>query len=182
MSDPTFLPLLNTIAVNECKGEILLNAWAEATNDESLAAALRFVAIREGEHAWAFTKRMCELGYPVSEDDAFQVFQDFDGLLECLSSTASDQDKIRTFNAGLEGDGSDPFAAIFQDTSIDPQTGGLLGRYIAEERDSGRRLQVEYQRISATASSSPSELAELRACIEALRAEIQDLKRLRTVA
>ena len=182
MSEPTFLPLLNTIAVNECKGEILLNAWAEATNDKSLASALRFVAIREGEHAWAFTKRMCELGYPVSEDDAFQVFQDFDGLLECLSSTASDRDKIATFSGGLEGDGSDPFAAIFQDTSIDPETGGLLGRYIAEERDSGRRLQIEYDRISGAASSSTSELAELRACIEALRVEVQDLKRLKTVA
>ncbi|MFV2090253.1 MAG: hypothetical protein ACC642_06330, partial [Pseudomonadales bacterium] len=154
-------------------------------NDDSLAAALRFVAIREGEHAWAFTKRMCELGYFVCEDDAFQVFQDFDGLLACVRSDASDQDKVARVSSGLRGDGGDggdPFATFFQDTTIDPETGGLLGRYIAEERDSGRRLQAEYERIADTGSSSTSELAEIKDCINALRAEVQELKRLKTVA
>ena len=73
MGKPSYLPLLNSIAVNERKGEIFLSAWADTTEDADLEAALRFVAIREGEHAWAFTKRMCELGYGVSEEDAFQV-------------------------------------------------------------------------------------------------------------
>ena len=34
---------------------------------------------------------------------------------------------------------ADQFARFFEDTTIDPQTGELLGRYIAEERDTGRR-------------------------------------------
>ena len=37
MAEPTYLPLLNSIAVNEAKGEILLNAWADATRDKALA-------------------------------------------------------------------------------------------------------------------------------------------------
>ena len=58
MSKPSYLPLLNSIAVNEAKGEELLQTWADATKDKDLKAALEFVAIREGEHAMAFTKRM----------------------------------------------------------------------------------------------------------------------------
>ena len=56
MAEPTSLPLLNSIAVNEGKGEVLLNAWADATSDKALEEVLRFVAIREGEHAAAFAK------------------------------------------------------------------------------------------------------------------------------
>ena len=37
--------------------------------------------------------------------------------------------------------GPDIFDKFFSDHSIDIQTGELLGRYIAEERDSGRRLR-----------------------------------------
>jgi Mn-containing catalase len=87
MNEPTYLPLLNSIAVNEAKGQILLDAWASTTKDESLAQALRFVAIREGEHAMAFTKRMCELGHAVCEENAYQVFKDFDGLVACVKSS-----------------------------------------------------------------------------------------------
>jgi hypothetical protein len=183
MSEPTFLPLLNSIAVNEAKGEILLNAWADATNDEPLEQALRFVAIREGEHHWAFTKRMCELGHAVCEETAFQVFKDFDDLLAYIRSDATDAEKIARTSGGEGGDGKDPFSSFFNDTSIDPQTGELLGRYIAEERDSGRRLKAEYDRICGAAADAPSsELAELQACVAALQEELADLKRVRSVA
>ncbi|MEZ5559955.1 MAG: hypothetical protein R3E86_15590 [Pseudomonadales bacterium] len=181
MSEPTYLGLLNSIAVNECKGERLLSAWANATPDAQLAETLRFVAIREGEHAAAFTKRLCELGCAVDEASAFQVFKDFEGLLACVSSTASDADKIAQLG-GLE-EREDPFGGFFKDTTIDPETGALLGRYIAEERDSGRRLRAQYQRICGAASApAASELAELRACVDALRQEIDELKRMRSVA
>ena len=104
MSEPTFLPLLNTVAVAECKGEALLRAWADATDDECLEATLRFVSIREGEHSWAFTKRMCELGYEVCEDTALQVFKDFDGLLACLGSKdMSDAQKVQAFSNATVG-------------------------------------------------------------------------------
>ncbi len=194
MGKPSYLPLLNTIAVNEKKGEIFLSAWADATDDADLEATLRFVAIREGEHAWAFTKRMCELGHAVSEEDAYQVFRDFDGLLDCVCSNASDADKIALVSGATGdddgGERKDPFSRFFEDTSIDPDTGALLGRYIAEERDSGRRLQAAYAAVlekaggrqdngaAPSASASASELADLKAAIKSLKKEVKALKRL----
>jgi hypothetical protein len=185
MKEPTYLPLLNSIAVNECKGQTLLDAWANTTKDEALASVLRFVAIREGEHAMAFTKRMCELGFPVCEEKAYQVFKDFDGLLACAKSTTMpDAEKVARLQGGQRGneERKDPFRGFFNDTTIDPQTGELLGRYICEERDSGRRLQAEYDRICGSATSSASEIAELRACLEDLRGEVAKLKGIRSVA
>jgi len=193
MSKPTYLPLLNAIAVNECKGEALLSAWADATPDAELAAVLRFVAIREGEHAAAFTKRLCELGHAVDESTAYQAFDDFDGLLACVRSDAPDADKVarvRQRRAG-EDPGRDPFRGFFSDHRIDPDTGALLGRFIAEERDSGRRLDAEYDRIELTAApripeAQPqppaTDIDQLRACIDALRRDIAELKGARQVA
>lgn len=182
MSEPTYLPLLNSIAVNECKGEALLSAWADATPDAELASVLRFVAIREGEHAAAFTKRMCELGHPVCEETAYQVFKDFDGLLACVKSNLSDAEKVSRLRGGQgSGDGRDPFRGFFNDTTIDPQTGELLGRYIAEERDSGRRLQAQYDRVCGMGSNG-AEMAELKACVAELQREIASLKQMRSVA
>ncbi|MFU8815978.1 MAG: hypothetical protein ACNA7W_11580 [Pseudomonadales bacterium] len=189
MTEPTYLPLLNSIAVNECKGDALLSAWAAATADAELAATLRFVAIREREHAAAFTKRICELGHAVCEDTAYQVFKDFDALLAFMGSDAPDADKVARFG-GTGGDGKDPFRGFFNDTNIDPQTGALLGRYIAEERDSGRRLQAHYQRIceqaaapaEAAAEAATAGIDELRASIDALQSQIDALKRMRSVA
>ncbi len=184
MSEPTYLPLLNSIAVNECKGQQLLDAWACTTKDASLAQTLRFVAIREGEHAMAFTKRMCELGYPVNEDTAYKVFEDFDGLLACVKSSMADAQKVEKLQGGNrdEGERKDPFRGFFNDTTIDPQTGELLGRYIAEERDSGRRLKAEYDRVCGMMGSSASEIGELRACVDELRREVAKLKAIRSVA
>ena len=45
--------------------------------------------------------------------------------------------------------GPDIFDKFFSDHSIDVQTGELLGRYIAEERDSGRRLRACYLTVKA---------------------------------
>lgn len=179
MSKPSYLPLLNSIAVNEAKGEVLLQTWADTTRDAPLKSTLQFVAIREGEHAKAFAKRMCELGYEVDEDDAFQVFKDFDGLLACAGSDASDAEKVAMLTAATgEGDGKDPFRGFFNDTSIDPETGALLGRYIAEERDSGRRLRAEYDRVCAASNgASNGELAELTACIAELRSDMAKLRK-----
>lgn len=182
MSRPTYLPLLNSIAVNEAKGERLLQTWANSTRDPQLKSVLEFVAIREGEHAMAFTKRMCELGYEVDEKSAYQVFKDFDSLLECASSDASDAEKVAMLagDAGGDGEGKDPFRGFFNDTTIDPQTGGLLGRYIAEERDSGRLLGSQYDRIRSEGgrvSDTDARIAELSECVATLQAEVAKLNK-----
>ena len=43
----------------------------------------------------------------------------------------------------------DVFDAFFENKDLDPVTGSLLGRYIAEERDSGRRFAACYQALVA---------------------------------
>lgn len=183
MSELTYLPLLNSIAVNECKGEALLTAWAEATRDPELERVLRFVAIREGEHAAAFTKRLCELGLGVCEDTAYQVFKDFDALLSFLGSPADDAEKVARFRGDPTQERKDPFRGFFNDTSIDPHTGALLGRYICEERDSGRRLQEQYDRICGAANApGNADIAELRAQIARLTEQVAALSGIRGAA
>ena len=189
MDAPTYLPLLNSIAVNEAKGQCLLNAWADSTRDAQLAAVLRFVAIREGEHAMAFEKRMCELGFAVDQASAYQFFKKFDEQLAFLRSGASDAEKVACFrgdasraDAGRTGtEQKDPFRNFLADTTMDPLTGALMGRYVCEERDSGRRLKAEYDRVCGAAPRN-AEIEELRACVEALQAEVSKLKSLRSVA
>ena len=180
MSKPTYLPLLNSIAVNEAKGQKLLQTWADTAKDPQLKSALEFVAIREGEHAMAFTKRICELGYKVDEASAYQVFKDFPGLLACAGSDATDAEKVAMLG-GDGGEGKDPFRGFFNDTTIDPQTGELLGRYIAEERDSGRRLRCEYDRVCANADANApvtnDELSELTACVAELQGDMKKLRK-----
>ena len=139
----------------------------------------------------AFTKRMCELGHAVCEEKAFQVFKDFDKLLAFVASDATDVQKIERLTAGQRReadrpkdqpkDQKDVFTRFFDDTTIDPETGALLGRYIAEERDSGRRLRSEYDRVCGAATQS-SDIAELRARVDALREEVARLRTMRSVA
>ena len=70
MSDkPSYLGLLNAIAVGEAGGEALFEAWAAATPNDDVRAVLTTVALREGEHARQFTKRINELGYSVIPKD-----------------------------------------------------------------------------------------------------------------
>ncbi len=183
MNSPTYMPLLNSIAVNEAKGYQLLNCWATTTQDPQLKSALQFVAIREGEHAAAFTKRMCELGCAVDEKSAYQVFKNFDEQLACAGSNITDAEKVAFLTRGEkpEGERKDPFRSFFRDTTIDPQTGELLGRYIAEERDSGRRLRAEYDRVCAAADPKKpamDDIASLKACVMSLESELQQLRKM----
>ena len=111
-----------------------------------------------------------------------EVFDDFEGLCAFLASDASDADKVARFGGG-DDDGRDPFRGFLNDVTIDPDTGALLGRYICEERDSGRRLKAQYQRICAAASgTADDDIAALTAKIDALAAQIAELKALRSVA
>jgi rubrerythrin len=144
MSDkPSYLGLLNAIAVAEGEAECYLQAWAEVTPSDDVRQVLTTVALREGEHAKAFAKRMCELGFTVQERSNSKAE---DRMRIAASPDMTDREKFERFDLTGDGDadGKDVFSDMFHDRTIDIQTGALLGRYIAEERDSGRLLRSCY--------------------------------------
>ncbi len=74
---PSYIGLLNAIANGERVGHKIFRKWAEVTTCDDIRGTLQTVAIREAEHAWAFEKRLCELGFglraegiPGPEEDA----------------------------------------------------------------------------------------------------------------
>ena len=140
---PSFLGLLNAVAVAETEAECYLLAWAATTDDDDLAEVLRFVAMREGEHGKAFAKRMLELGYAVRWPDSSRV----ETKVAMVQSSMTDLEKFDALGSGRKPGGPDVFETFFADKTIDPITGGLLGRYIAEERDSSRLLYQARRRV-----------------------------------
>ena len=48
----------------------------------------------------------------------------------------------------------DVFDSFFENKDLDPVTGGLLGRYVAEERDSGRKFAECYGLLCAEADKA----------------------------
>ena len=68
MSDkPSYLGLINAIAVGESRAHAYLTAWAQVTPDADVRAVLCTVAAREGEHGMSFAKRVNELGFVCGE-------------------------------------------------------------------------------------------------------------------
>ena len=65
---PSYLGLLNAIAVAETRACEYLTAWIAVTPSPEVAAVLRRVAAREGEHGMTFAKRIDELGFQVRAD------------------------------------------------------------------------------------------------------------------
>lgn len=146
---PSYLGLLNAIAVGELGGEAQFCAWAEVTTDDDLRPVLRTVALREAEHARSFAKRIDELGYGVLD-------RPDPGLAARIAIAASteltDLEKLERLGFASGGDERpDPFGRFFDDTTIDPETGALMGRYVAEERDTGRRLRACHAELAARA-------------------------------
>lgn len=137
---PSYLGLLNAISNAEGEAECYLSAWAAVTPREDVRSVLSTVALREGEHAKAFAKRMCELGFEVQARTDPRAAE---RMAIASSTELSDLEKFERLELGLTPvDGKpDIFAGMFADPTIDIQTGALLGRYIAEERDSGRLFQ-----------------------------------------
>ncbi len=144
---PSFLGLLNAIAVAETEAERFLLGWANVTDNPEVAHALKFVAMREGEHGMAFAKRMLELGYEVRWPAATKS----DAKFAMACSSMSDMEKFKAFGVGKTPGGPDVFDRMFENKDLDPVTGGLLGRYIAEERDSGRILNAARKCAKAAA-------------------------------
>ena len=114
---------------------------------------LKTVALREAEHAAVFEKRMCELGYALEENRD----PNFGKTLDIVCSDSSDSEKFEELGLLklISEDGEDKLLQLLADKSIDPQTAALLGRFIAEERDSGRILRQAYQ--CAKSKEAPAE-------------------------
>jgi hypothetical protein len=188
MSDkPTFLGLLNGVSLAESAAHCYLEEWIAVTEHDGVRDTLRKVSVREGEHGKAFAKRINELGYNLKpKDDPGQAKR-----MEIAGSCEmSDLEKMEAFGLGRldSGDKPDVFDRFFADKTIDPITGALLGRYIAEERDSGRLLKACYEQLCAEAgrparSSAPASddrIAALDAKVDAVCGAVEELKELIT--
>jgi rubrerythrin len=179
-SKPSYLGLLNAIALGEGRAHQYLSCWAAKTPDPDVKKVIATVAIREGEHSHAFTKRLCELGFTVQDRPDPQ----FEKNMAIANADCSDLEKFEALGFGGEGRGRDPFKGVFDDESIDIKTGELLGRYIAEERDSGRMLRACYNVLREraghsrrpSASTSPSELRDLHGRLDEICAAIGKLQ------
>ncbi|MEM9561464.1 MAG: hypothetical protein AAGA93_02535 [Actinomycetota bacterium] len=178
---PSYLGLLNAIAVAEAEAETYLRQWADITQRPDVRQVIHAVALREGEHAKAFEKRISELGFELRPGGP----PDGDRAAIATSTELSDREKFERLGLGDDpGEGPDIFAGMFNDTTIDIQTGGLLGRYIAEERDSGRMLRSCYQQLvveesgdgsAAEAGAGGGALAAVEARLDRIEAAIAEL-------
>jgi len=144
-------------------------------------AVLSTVCHREGEHGLAFAKRINELGYSVLPKDNPR----FAEQMEIARSNRTDLEKFELLGVGRPvGDAPDIFAGMFNDTTIDITTGQLLGRYIAEERDSGRKLRECYGLLKEAAecetpaSAGSSQLAALDGKVDALCRAVDELRQI----
>jgi rubrerythrin len=155
---PTYIGLLNAIANGERRGHSLFKNWSAATKDKRLKKTLDLVAIREMEHSWAFEKRLCELGFSLRAPADEVSRKAFEKQLKLLKSKASDDEKYASFGVGKRAKGkrgketTDQLLSILANKTIDPITGELMGRFICEERDTGRRLREAYKATRAKGS------------------------------
>ncbi len=167
---PSYLGLLNAIALGEGRSHQYLSCWAAKTPDAGVKKVLQTVAIREGEHSHAFTKRLCELGYGVMD----RPDPTFAKSMEIANADCSDLEKFEAFGYGKREE-RDLFAGVFDDHSIDIRTGELLGRYIAEERDSGRMLRGCHQALCERAGRSPGEATALARDVRGLHDRLDEI-------
>jgi rubrerythrin len=181
MSDkPSYLGLLNAIAVAEAQAHTYLTAWADCTPSSDVRRVLLTVAAREGEHGMSFAKRINELGYEVRCNDDSNLSKS----MELVTSDRSDLKKMEKLKLNTldTGDKPDIFDGLFKDHSIDIRTGELLGRYIAEERDTARLLRSCYEQLAAadTGSAQPTSqsLTSLEAKVDALCGAVDELRQI----
>ena len=149
---PPYLGLLNAISLAESEAGVYLEAWANATDDAELADTLRLVAARETSHGQLFCRRISELGYELREKvDPKAAAR----LARFANPRISDCEKV-----GPEREETgDTFADIkkaMNDGVYDEMTCNMLGWYIREEEDSGRRLRDVYAKVREKAGMTAS--------------------------
>ena len=145
---PSYLGLLNAISNGESAAECYFNAWAAVTPNPAVRQVVSTVGLREGEHGKAFAKRINELGFSVEpRSDGKEA----ERMAIAGSTTLSDRVKFEKLRLGqpVNPEKPDGFPAFFNDATIDIATGTLLGRYISEERDSGKMLRGCYEALCA---------------------------------
>ena len=142
---PSYLSLLNAIALNEAKAHRYLQAWIAKTDDPEVEAVLQTVSWREGEHGMSFAKRLDQLGFGVREKGEYITEERY----EIATSDLSDREKIEKLGLHELDRTLTFFDTVFQDHTIDVETGALLGRYIAEEFDSARLLRQCWEKLCA---------------------------------
>ncbi len=181
---PTYLPMLEAIANAERQGHEYYQAWYDHATDPDLRETMRIVATRELEHSLAFTKRIDELGFECQPKEIL----DFTKQIEIVTSDCSDYEKLQALEltdlaVKILDPKNDPFRRLFNDLTIDVQTGTLLGRYIAEERDSARMLAAcatamvaKYGAADAGEDESVDRLAVLEEKLDALCAAVEQLQ------
>ena len=172
-TEPSYLPLLRQITNAECNAEVYLAAWAEATPRDDVRRVITTVALREGEHAKAFQKRVCELGYAV---DIVQAPQTADRATIAGASDLTDREKFEKLGLGSPVDTSaaDRWTSYFDDNTIDVATSELLGRFIGEERDSVRMLAECYSALCAEGGAKTSK-PKTKARLDRIEQALQDL-------
>lgn len=189
---PTYLGLLNAVSLAESRAYCYLTEWAAITTDPDVRDVLLKVAAREGEHGMSFAKRINELGYQLRQkpDDGPEE------ALDVVRSARSDLEKMEVLGLGKldTGDQPDVFDGFFTDHSIDIRTAELLGRYIAEERDSARMLRRCYEQLREAAASESThdgagkgdkltratskQLSALESKVDALTRSVEELRQL----
>lgn len=182
MAKPSYIEQLKGIAAGEAFAECFLSKWADVSKDKDVENALRFVAMREGEHGYAFRKRVLELtGEAVGQRSDAKIME----MAE--STTLSDRQKFEQMLGGVltagpgENNKPDQFSKMFDNKDLDPVTGGLLGRYIAEERDSARVLSAAYKKLVAKdPQPQPAVAAAAASGAAALVAELERLAKLKS--
>ncbi len=161
---PSYLGLLNAISLAETDAGHYLSAWANATDDEELAATLRLVAARETSHGELFCRRLAELGYELREKADPKAAG---RLARYANPKIADCEKV-----GPERqEGGDLFADIRANIAAgayDPMTCNMLQWYINEEDDSGRRLREVYAKVRAKAGMTSAKKANGHAAAAAI--------------
>ena len=102
-----------------------------------------------------------------------------------MKSDRSDLKKMEKLKLNTldTGDKPDIFDGFFKDHSIDIRTGELLGRYIAEERDTARLLRSCYEQLAAADDESPQRassesLTSLETKVDTLCRAVDELRQI----
>jgi rubrerythrin len=169
---PTYLGLLNAIALAEARAHCYFEAWSAVTPSPAVREVLKTVSWREGEHGMAFAKRINELGYELREKDDPASAR----AMEIASSTRPDLEKFEALRlTRISEDILTYFDNVFADHTIDVQTGALLGRYIAEEHDTARLLRSCYDALLAAESGQGTHAGGVDDRINSLTAQVEML-------